>query len=247
VRFSGVNATAYLALRCVAISRLGAKNRGPRSCWEETLACGCGLGAVIPPRPGWVEKRGGLMYRRSLLLAVAMAAAVAVAVPTGLAAGSTVVTQFSFTVPPHLQCGILGTAVVHGTSVVRDMGDGTFFMSGTWFGVFTATASGKSGTLSFAGPVRPTSPPVIDAGAGTVTITSTAGGLFEKLSITGGPTLTRDAGPVALVDVFEYTGDANDPVGDFISETASGLHGPHPDLLDDSLFCDVLVPYLQGS
>ena len=163
------------------------------------------------------------------------------------APGPTQVEQFSFTTPPHLQCGILGTAVVHGTSVVRDMGDGTFFISGTWFGVFTAADSGKSATLSFAGPVRPTSPPVIDAQAGTVTIVSIAGGLIEKLSIAGGPPLTRDAGPATFVDVFEYTGDPNTPVGDFISETASGLHGPHPDLLDDSLFCDVLVPYLQGS
>jgi hypothetical protein len=162
------------------------------------------------------------------------------------APGPTQVEQFTFTTPPHLQCGILGTAVVHGTSVVRDMGDGTFFMSGTWFGVFTAADSGKSATLSFAGPVRPTSPPVIDAQAGTVTIVSIAAGLIEKLSITGGPPLTRDAGPATFVDVFEYTGDPNNPVGDFISETASGLHGPHPDLLDDSLFCDVLVPYLQG-
>jgi hypothetical protein len=162
------------------------------------------------------------------------------------APGLTQVEQFSFTTPPHLQCGILGTAVVHGTSVVRDMGDGTFFMSGTWFGVFTAADSGKSATLSFAGPVRPTSPPVIDAQAGTVTIVSIAAGLIEKLSITGGPPLTRDAGPATFVDVYEYTGDPNNPVGDVISEAASGLHGPHPDLLDDSLFCDVLVPYLQG-
>ena len=183
---------------------------------------------------------------RKKLLPLAIATVLAcVTAATGLAAGSTVVTQFSFTVPPHLQCGISGTAVVHGTSVFRDTGNGTFFMSGTWFGVFTAD-NGKSATLSFAGPVRPTSPPVIDAGAGTVTIMSTTGGLFEKLSITGGPTLTRDAGPVALVDVYGYTGDPSNPVGDFISETASGLHGPHPDLLDGSLFCDVLVPYLQA-
>ena len=185
-----------------------------------------------------------LMRRKLLLLAIASVLACVIA-GTGLAAGSTVVTQFSFTTPPHLQCGILGTAVVHGTSVLRDTGNGTFFMSGTWFGVFTAD-SGKSATLSFAGPVRPTSPPVIDEQAGTVTIMSTAGGLFEKLSITSGPTLTRDAGPVALADVYEYTGDPNNPIGDQISETASGLHGPHPDLLDDGLFCDVLVPYLQG-
>jgi hypothetical protein len=184
------------------------------------------------------------MYRRLLLLAVAVA--VTVAVPTGLAAGSTQVTHFSFTTPPHTQCGILGTAVIHGTSVFRDTGDGTSFMSGNRFAAFTAADSGKSATLSFAGPIRPTSPPVIDAGAGTVTIMSTTGGLFEKLSITGGPPLTRDAGPVALVDIYGYTGDPSNPVGEFISETASGLHGPHPDLLDDSLFCDVLVPYLQG-
>jgi hypothetical protein len=185
------------------------------------------------------------MRRKLLPLAIATVLA-CVTAATALAAGSTQVTHFSFTTPPHLQCGILGTAVVHGTKVVRDTGDGTFFMSGTWFGVFTAADSGKSATLSFAGPVRQTSPPVIDAGAGTVTITTTAGGLFEKLSITGGPTLSRDAGPVALVDVYGYTGDPSNPVGGFISETASGLHGPHPDLLDDSLFCDVLVPYLQG-
>jgi hypothetical protein len=188
------------------------------------------------------RKRGKVMRKKLLPLAIATVVA-CVTAATSLAARSTVVTQFSFTTPPHLQCGILGTAVVHGTSVLRDTGNGTYFMSGTWFGVFTAD-NGKSATLSFAGPVRPTSPPVIDAGAGTVTIMSTAGGLFEKLSITGGPTLTRDAGPVALVDVYEYTGDPNNPVGDSISETLSRLDGPHPDLLSEG--CEVLVPYLQG-
>src|SRR3954463_6866206 len=140
------------------------------------------------------------MRRKLLPLAIATVLACATAA-TGLAAGSTQVTQFSFTTPPHLQCGILGTAVVHGTSVVRDTGNGTFFMSGTWFGVFTAADSGKSATLSFAGPVRPTSPPVIDTGTGTVMIVTPAGGLFENLLIPCGPPLTRDAGPVALVDV----------------------------------------------
>jgi hypothetical protein len=95
-------------------------------------------------------------------------------------------------------------------------------------------------------PSKQTSPPAIDEQAGTVTIMTTYGGLFVKLSITGGPTLTRDAGIVTFVDVFEYTGDPNDPVGDFISGTLSGLHGPHPNLLSDfSIFCDVLGPYLQ--
>ena len=187
------------------------------------------------------------MYRRLLLLAAAVAVAVAVAVPTGLAAGSTQVTHFSFTTPPHLTCGILGTAVIHGTNVFRDTGDGTSFMSGTWFGVFTAADTRKSTTLSYAGPVRQTSPPVIDELAGTVTITTTYGGLYERLSITHGPTLSRDAGIVTLVDVYAYTGDPSNPVGDFISESLSGLHGPHPDLLSGfTVFCDVIVPYLEG-
>jgi hypothetical protein len=193
------------------------------------------------------DRNGGKVMRRKLLpLAIATVVA-CVTAATSLAAGSTVVTQFSYTTPPHLTCGILGTAVIHGTNVFRDTGNGTYFMSGNWFGVFTAADTGKSTTLSYAGPVRQTSPPVIDAGAGTVTIMTTAGGLYERLSITGGPTLSRDAGIVTLVDVYKYTGDPSNPVGDFISETLSGLHGPHPDLLSGfSLFCDVIVPYLEG-
>jgi hypothetical protein len=116
-------------------------------------------------------------------------------------------------------------------------------MSGTFFGVFTAD-NGRSTTLTGAGPVKQASPAVIDAQAGTVTIMTTYGGLFEKFSITGGPTLSIDAGSFTFVDVFEYTGDPNNPAGDFISETLSGLNGPHPDILSGG--CEVLVPYLQG-
>ena len=183
------------------------------------------------------------MRRKLLPLAIATVLA-CVTAATCLAAGSTQVTHFSFTKPSNV-CGFSGTTAAHGTLVFRDTGNGTYFMSKTFFGVFTAD-NGKSATLSFAGPVRQTSPPVIDEQAGTVTIMTTAGGLFEKLSITRGPTLTRDAGIVTFVDVYEYTGDPNDPVGDFISETVSDLHGPHPDFLSGfSDFCDVLVPYLQ--
>jgi DNA-binding IscR family transcriptional regulator len=69
------------------------------------------------------------------------------------------------------------------------------------------------------------------------------------LSITGGPTLSRDAGSVTVVDVYGYTEDATDPVdfSDFRSETVSGLDGPHPDQLSGfSIFCDVIVPVLEG-
>ena len=182
------------------------------------------------------------MRRKLLPLAIATVVA-CVTAATGLAAGSTQVTHFSFTKPSNV-CGFSGTTVGHGTLVFRDTGNGTSFMSETFFGVFTAD-NGKSTTLSFAGPIKQTSL-VIDEQAGTVTIVTTTGGLYERLSITHGPTLSRDAGIFTAVDVFKYTGDPNNPVGDFISETLSDLHGPHPDLLSGfSVFCDVIGPYLQ--
>jgi hypothetical protein len=187
------------------------------------------------------RKRGKVMQRKLLLLAIATVLA-CVTAATGLAAGSTQVTHFSFTTPRHQLCGIWGTAVVHGTSVFRDTGNGTYFMSGTFFGVFTAD-NGRSTTLTGAGPQKQTSPAMIDAQAGTVTITTTYEGLFEKFSITGGPILGVNAGPVTFVDVYVYTGVPSDPVGASISETVS-TNGPHPDLQSGG--CDVLAPYLQG-
>ena len=189
------------------------------------------------------DRNGGKVMRRTLLPLAIVTVLACVAAATGLAAGSTQITQFSFTTPRHQLCGIWGTAVVHGTSVFRDTGNGTYFMSGTFFGVFTAD-NGRTTTLVGAGPVKQTSPAVIDEQAGTVTITTTYGGLYEKFSITGGPTLSVDAGAATFVDVFEYTGNPNNPVGDQISDTLSGLDGPHPDLLSGG--CEVLVPYLQG-
>src|SRR5882757_1818761 len=144
------------------------------------------------------------MKKQLLPLAIA-AVLTCVTAATGLAAGSTQVTQFSFTTPRHQLCGIWGTAVVHGTSVFRDTGNGTYLMSGTFFGVFTAD-NGRSTTLTGAGPVRQASPAMIDAQAGTVTIVTTYAGLYEKFSITGGRTLSIDAGSFTFVDVFKYTG-----------------------------------------
>lgn len=195
------------------------------------------------------DRNGGKIMRRKLLVLAIATVVACITAGTGFAAGSTHVTQFSYTTPPHFTCGVWGSAVVHGTNVYSATGNGTSFTSGTWFGVFTAANTGRSTTLSFAGPVTQASPPVIDPLAGTVTISTTDGGLFERLSITGGPTLSRDAGSVTLVDVYGYTGDPANPVdfNDLISETVSGLNGPHPDLLSGfSIFCDVIVPYLEG-
>ena len=192
-----------------------------------------------------MQTLGGKVMRRKLLpLAIATVLA-CVTAATGLAAGSTKVEHFSDTFPAN-ECGFSGTLAVDRTAVLRDTGNGTYFMNFVFKGVFTAD-NGKSAMVSFAGPQKQTSPPVIDEQAGTATITTTFGGLFERVSIPRGPTLSRDAGQVSFVDVYKYTGDPNDPLGDYISGTLSDLHGPHPDLLSGfSLRCDVLVPYLQG-
>jgi hypothetical protein len=188
------------------------------------------------------DRNGGKVMRRKLLPLATATVLACVTAATGLAAGSTQVHHFSFTKPSNV-CGISGTTVGHGTSLFRDTRNGTYFMNSSFSGVFTAE-NGRSTTLTFAGPQKQTSPALIDEQAGTVTITTTYGGLYEKFSITGGPTLSIDAGAATFVDVFDYTGDPNNPVGDFISETLSRLDGPHPDLLSGG--CEVLVPYLQG-
>ena len=188
------------------------------------------------------DRNGAKAMRKNLLLLAIATVLACVTAATGLAAGSTQVDHFSFTKPSNV-CGISGTTVAHGTSVLRDTGNGTYFLNKTFWGVFTAD-NGKSTTLQFAGPATQTLPAVIDEQARTVTITTTYGGLLEKFSITGGPTLSLDAGRATFVDVYEYTGDPNNPAGDSISETVSRLDGPHPDLLSGG--CQVLVPYLQG-
>jgi len=207
-------------------------------------------GGDPPVVSSWMWKGDGMgtarkVMRRKLLPLGIAAVLACVTAATGLAAGSTKVQHFTDT---HLAnvCGFSGTLAVRGTAVLRDTGNGTYFRSGSGSAVFTAD-NGKSATVSFAGPEKQTSAPVIDEQAGTVTIRTTYGGLFVRLSITRGPTLSRDAGPVTFVDVYEYTGDPIDPIGAFVSGTLSGLHGPHPDLLSDfSLRCDILIPYLQA-
>jgi hypothetical protein len=169
-----------------------------------------------------------------------MAVVGGVLVSNGLA-DSTVASHFTDGPFPDEVCGVSGTTTIHGTSVVQERKDG-FFFGGTFFLNFVAD-NGKSITISAAGPSKE-SFPVIDEQAGTVTIITTSVGLQQKVSITGGPTLIRDAGTVTFIDVFEYTGDPEKPVGDQISTDAVGLHGPHPILLGDNGFCGVVDEYL---
>jgi hypothetical protein len=189
------------------------------------------------------DQRGGRLVLKRLL-AFAVTTVVGCVLAGASVAGPTEVEHFTDGPFPDEVCGVSGTTTIEGTSVFREGANGTFFQTGTFSAVFTAD-NGKSTTLFAAGPTEQTSPPIIDEEADTVTILTTYVGLPEKLSITNGPTLSLDAGTVTFVDVFEYTGDPEDPVGDFISTDLVGLHGPHPDLLSDfEVFCSVLEPYL---
>ena len=182
--------------------------------------------------------------RKKLLLLVATAVAGCVLASTGVATGATEVDHFTDGPFPDEICGVTGTTTVHGTSVFRELANGGFFATGTFWAVFTAD-NGKSITTFAAGPSTSLAGPVIDEAAGTVTLTVTFVGLPEKVSITHGQTLLRDAGIVTITQVFEYTGNPDEPFGDLISQSLSGLHGPHPDLLSDfEAFCNVVEPYL---
>jgi hypothetical protein len=151
----------------------------------------------------------------------------------------TVVVEETF---PDEVCGIPGTATIRFTEVVKETDD-TFFATGTFRYQFTATETGKSITIRSAGPIR--SRVIIDETADTITFLDTFVGLPEKISITGGPTLSRDAGTVTFTTTFALDPEAGEPIGDPLSEEVTFLHGPHPELESDfNLFCEEVVPYL---
>jgi hypothetical protein len=137
-------------------------------------------------------------------------------------------------------CGIRGTSVINVVDNFKLYADGTFRDTSRFRQVFTAK-NGKSVVIFSAGQVTGLNDPIQNAD-GTITFINTYKGLPEKLSILHGPTLSRDAGKVTLATTFRPL-----PNGDlqFVSQTVSGEHGPHPDL--DSgfeVFCNVLVPAL---
>jgi hypothetical protein len=151
----------------------------------------------------------------------------------------TVVVEETF---PDEVCGIPGTATIRFSEVVKETDD-AFFLTGMFRYRFTATETGKSFTNLAAGPFR--SREIIDETAGTITFRDTFVGLPQKLSITGGPTLSRDAGTVTLTTTFARDPETGEPTGEPLSSEVTFLHGPHPQLESDfMLFCEVLVPHL---
>ena len=137
-------------------------------------------------------------------------------------------------------CGIQGTSTVNVVDNFKLYADGTFLDTSRVRQVFTAE-NGKSVVILAAGQVTGPAEPIQNAD-GTITFINTFKGLPEKLSIAGGPTLSRDAGVVTQTITLRPL-----PNGDleFVSQTFSGEHGPHPDLESGfELFCDVLTPAL---
>jgi hypothetical protein len=148
--------------------------------------------------------------------------------------------QFTDTFPDEV-CGIEGTTTLSGVDNFKLYADGTYLDTGRFRAVFTSTESGKSIVSFAAGQTSGIDEPIQNPD-GTVTFIDTFKGLPEKLSIPGGPTLSRDAGVVTLTRTFRLL-----PNGDFelVSLVISGEHGPHPDLNSDfELFCEVVVPVL---
>ncbi len=143
---------------------------------------------------------------------------------------------FSDTFPDNI-CGIDGTTVVSGMDNIQEFADGTFKDEFRQNYVFTSAATGKSVLLFVAQQFTGTGP--IDNGDGTITFVSTFKGLPEKIKLSNGRVLSRDAGFVSFNDTFDAT------TGEFLGETISPENGPHPDLDSGfALFCDVIVPAL---
>jgi hypothetical protein len=179
---------------------------------------------------------------RKLALVLAGALALTIAASGSASAAAPIVNEhsmFTDTFPDQL-CGIQGTSTISVVDNFKLYADNTFLDTTNFRQVFTAD-NGKSVLIFSADQTSGPAEPVQNAD-GTITFITTFKGLPEKLSVPGGPTLSRDAGVVTLATTFLPL-----PNGDlqFVSQTASGEHGPHPDLASDfELFCNVLIPAL---
>jgi hypothetical protein len=189
---------------------------------------------------GFAVRRAAIVRKLALVLAGALALTLGAA--GGASAAAPVVnehTNFTDTFPDQL-CGITGTSTVRGVDNFKLYADDTFRDTSSVRQVFTAD-NGKSVVIFAAGQVTGLNDPIQNAD-GTITFINTYKGLPEKLSIAHGPTLSRDAGSVTIATTFLPL-----PDGDlqFVSQTVSGEHGPHPELDSDfELFCNVLIPAL---
>jgi hypothetical protein len=136
-------------------------------------------------------------------------------------------------------CGIDGTSVVSGMENVQVSADDTFKQEFRLNQTFTSAATGKSILFFVAQQFKSVGPP-IDNGDGTITFVSTFKGLAQKVKLPNGRVLVRDAGFAQFNSTFDATTD------EFLGETHTPVHGPHPILdSDGAAFCDAVIPALS--
>jgi hypothetical protein len=175
--------------------------------------------------------------------AVAIAIAGALALPGAAQAQSEHSVVFTDTFDEVI-CGVPGETTIRGTDVFHETGDDLGFGTGHFSAVFTADDSGKQLRIMSGGQAQDLSV-TVDEDAGTITFVTLVRGLPEKVSIAHGPTLTLDAGSVVVTTTFALDPITGEPTGDPLSQSFTGLHGPHPDLVSGfELFCEVVEPYL---
>jgi hypothetical protein len=189
---------------------------------------------------GFAIGRAATVWKLALVLAGALA--LTIAASGSASAAAPIVNEHSTitdTFPDQL-CDIQGTSTINIVDNFKLYADNTFLDTSRFRQVFTAE-NGKSVVIFSAGQLTGLDDPIQNPD-GTITFINTFKGLPEKLSIAGGPTLSRDAGVVTLTRTFRVL-----PNGDFelVSQIISGEHGPHPDLDSDfEVFCEVVVPAL---
>lgn len=176
---------------------------------------------------------------RKLFVLLAFGSGLLLALMASSAAAAPIASHFHDTIsdsnPSDNVCGVDGSSVVKGVIDGQSYADGTSKVEVIFDYVFTSASTGKSIKIFGASEQSGTA---TENGDGTITFVSTFKGLPQKLSIANGPTLTRDAGYVTIIQTYDES------TGDLISQVLSPDNGPHPSLADPNLFCDVILPAL---
>jgi len=184
--------------------------------------------------------RAATAWKLALIVAGALALTIAASGGASAAAPADNVHGVSTSTGPDQLCGIDGTSTFTTVVNIKVFADNTVLDNTLNRQVFTA-GNGKSVEILAAGLVSGSNDPIQNAD-GTVTFITTLTGMPEKLSIAGGPTLSLDAGTATIADTFLPLPDGS---LQFVSQTVSGVHGPHPELASGgTLFCDVIIPAL---
>ena len=189
--------------------------------------------------PRFAVGRAATGWKLALVVTGALALTIAASGGASAAAPVDNVHGVSTSTGPGQLCGIDGTSTFTTVVNIKIFADGTFLDNTLNRQVFTA-GNGKSVEILAVGLVSGSDAPIQNAD-GTVTFINTVTGMPEKLSIAGGPALSRDAGAATIADTFLPLPDGS---LQFVSETVT-VNGPHPELASGgTLFCDVIVPAL---